>query len=290
MIDNELIQTFLSVVEYRNMTAAAANLFTTQSNLSKQIKQLEKETGVQLLIRRKGHSEVSLTPAGEEFLKTARKWQEVMKEFDNAVNAENVTEVSIGALDRLNCFTLQDFYRKIMKEHKEIRLDCHTRHSKEIYAMMEAQKLDFGIVSALYPVFNITARIIGQERMYVVCHPDNDYGPLIRPEELDPEKEIYSRWSDEFEVWHDHLWPGRKYRMHVGTSVMAPGYLDEIGRWYLAPESSLHSLKDHYEFTFHTLSVEYPVSKLYLLEQKHVRHEKKEALEIIKNGIIETFR
>ena len=63
MIDNELIQTFLSVVEYRNMTAAAANLFTTQSNLSKQIKQLEKETGVQLLIRRKGHSEVSLTPA-----------------------------------------------------------------------------------------------------------------------------------------------------------------------------------------------------------------------------------
>ncbi|MBR3363658.1 MAG: hypothetical protein IKG53_02155, partial [Solobacterium sp.] len=63
-----------------------------------------------------------------------------------------------------------------------------------------------------------------------------------------------------------------------------------IGRWYLAPESSLHSLKDHYEFTFHTLSVEYPASKLYLLEQKHVSQEKKEALEIIKNGIIETFR
>jgi len=245
MIDNELIQTFLSVVEYRNLTAAAANLFTTQSNLSKQIKQLEKETGVQLLIRRKGHSEVSLTTAGEEFLKTARKWQIVMKEFDNAASADSITEVSIGALDRLNCFALKDFYREIMSHHKEIRLDCHTRHSKEIYAMMEAQRLDFGIVSALYPVFNITARVIASESMYVVCHPGHDHGQIIRPEELDPEKEIYSRWSDEFEIWHDHLWPGRKYRMHVGTSVMAPSYLNEPGRWYIVPGSSLQRLKEN---------------------------------------------
>ena len=289
MISSELIQAFLSVVEYGNITAAANNTFTTQSHLSKQIRLLEEQIGSELLIRQKGRSGVALTPAGKEFLETARKWRRVMKEFDDVSSANNITEVSIGALDRLNTFALRDVYRSILKEHMDIRLDCHTRHSKEIYAMMEAQQLDLGIVSALYPVFNIRAQTIGTESMYLICHPDNSYGKIVKPEELRPEDEIYSRWSDEFEIWHDQIWPDRKYRCHVGTSAQAPAYLNEPGRWYIVPSSALHGLKENYRFSVHRLSVHYPVGKLYLLEQKHPRMNRGEATETVKKELLTAF-
>ncbi len=76
MIDSEKIQAFLSVVEYGNITNAANAVFTTQSHLSKQIRSLEEEVGAKLIIRSKGHSEISLTPQGKEFLGIARKWEE----------------------------------------------------------------------------------------------------------------------------------------------------------------------------------------------------------------------
>jgi len=122
MIDNEKIQAFLSVVQYGNITAAANAVFTTQSYMSKQIRMLEEELGTQLLIRSKGHSEVSLTPHGEEFLSIARKWEGLMKDFDQVRYSDNITEVSIGALDRINSFTLRDFYRSILVNHADIRL------------------------------------------------------------------------------------------------------------------------------------------------------------------------
>ena len=94
MVTPEMIQAFLSVVECGNITLAANNLFTTQSNLSKQIKMLEGELGVELLIRKKGHSTVSLTPYGKNFLQLSRNWETLMKEIyvflyttDNSLSA-----------------------------------------------------------------------------------------------------------------------------------------------------------------------------------------------------------
>ena len=63
MISNELIQTFLDVVEYGNLTKAAAHTFSTQSSISKQLNLLEEEVGTKLILRQKGHSEITLTAA-----------------------------------------------------------------------------------------------------------------------------------------------------------------------------------------------------------------------------------
>ena len=290
MIDNEKIQAFLSVVQYRNITAAANAVFTTQSYMSKQIRMLEEELGTQLLIRSKGHSEVSLTPHGKEFLNIARRWEGVMKDFDQIRYSDSITEVSIGALDRINSFTLRDFYRSVLNDHPEIRLDCHTRHSKEIYNMMEAHQLDLGLVSVLYPVYNIRVQALYTETMHVICAPGSDLPPILTPADLNPEKEIYSRWSDDFEVWHDQLWPGKKYRIHIGTSTMAPHYLNEPGRWTIVPVSTLHGLMENYSFTIHRLSEPYPAGKIYLLEQKHPRHSRADAISMIRNSLTEHLR
>ena len=290
MINNEKIQAFLNVVQYRNITAAANAIFVTQSYMSKQIRALEEELGTKLIIRSKGHSEISLTPHGKEFLELARKWEGVMKDIDNVPFSDSITEISIGALDRINSFTLRDFYRSVLNNYPDIRLDCHTRHSKEIYTMMENHQLDLGLVSVLYPVYNINVQALYTETMFVICAEGNDLPPIVKPSDLDPELEIYSRWSDEFEVWHDQLWPGKKYRIHVGTSTMTPHYLNKPGRWSVVPVSALHGLKENYTFTIHRLAEAYPAGKIYLLEQKHPRQSRAESIELIRDSLLEHLR
>ncbi|MBR4163342.1 MAG: LysR family transcriptional regulator, partial [Solobacterium sp.] len=239
MVTPEMIQAFLSVVECGNITLAANNLYTTQSNLSKQIKLLENELGVELLIRKKGHSSVSLTPYGKHFLQLSRDWESLMKEIYDLKNTRNITEVSIGALDRLNSFTLTDFYNQILDQYTDIRIDTHTRHSRELYRMMEASQLDIALVTGIMPVSNLTVTPLYKEPMFVVCSKDTQLGKIVHPSDLDPDKEVFSRWSDEFEIWHDQYWPGKQYRIHVGTTSMTPDYLNQKGRWSIMPVSTL---------------------------------------------------
>ena len=191
----QMIQAFLSIIEYGNITAAANSLYTTRSSISKLIAQLEEETGTKFLIRRKGYSTVSLTPHGKRFLELAGKWQSLMHDFQEVRNTESITEVSIGALDRINCFALSGFYRNILKTRPDIRIDTHTRHSKEIYRMMENRQLDLVLVSSLLPVHNLIITPLYYEIMFVVSSAESQLPKIVRPEDLDPSKEVYSRWS-----------------------------------------------------------------------------------------------
>ena len=291
MIKSELIETFIKVVEYGNISKAASHIFTTQSNISKQLQSLEKEVGAKLIVRQKGYTEMYLTSAGESFYEKAKQWQSLMKEFDEITDSENRMQISIGALDRFNFFTLKDFYQEMMDKYPSIQLDIHTYHSKEIYSMMENMRLDIGIASSNYPTFNITSKWVFDETMFVICNAENDLKKIIDPKDLDPNKEIYSRWSDEFDAWHNRYWPGKKYPMHVGTSAMTPNYLDQKGRWSIVPVSVINAFDHSYKnISIHHLSIESPVGHCYLLEQKKIRKSKEKAVNIFKTELMNFLR
>lgn len=280
MITSEMIQAFLSVAQHRNITAAANSSFTTQSSLSKQIKALEEEVGTILLIRRKGYTEITLTPTGIEFLKQAQKWQEILNNMMDVQNLNIITEVSIGALDRMNSFTLPELYQTILKKHPNIRLDTHTRHSPAIYSMMESRQLDIGFVSSVMPTRSLKITPLFEEKMVVVCSADTKLKKKVKPEDLDPAKEVYSRWSDEFDVWHDQVWPGKQYRIHVGTSSMTPHFLNEPGRWAIVPVETLHGMLVQHDFSIHQLEANPPKRITYLLEQKTPRETRTAAIDV----------
>lgn len=62
-----------------NMTAAADRLFTSQPGVSKQVKQLEEELGLQIFTRH-GRSLSGITPVGRDVIASARI---VMQEVDS---------------------------------------------------------------------------------------------------------------------------------------------------------------------------------------------------------------
>src|SRR6478609_9405587 len=89
---------FVAVAEMENVSRAATQrLYVSQPSLSRQIRDLEEELGVQLLERRA--KSVSLTEAGRVFLEKARA---ILKETDDAVAevravaGKTATELHVG--------------------------------------------------------------------------------------------------------------------------------------------------------------------------------------------------
>ena len=69
MIETRLLRYFLAVAREQNITRAAETLFVTQSTLSKQMMDLEKQLGKELFIR--GKRKLTLTEEGA-FLQSQR--------------------------------------------------------------------------------------------------------------------------------------------------------------------------------------------------------------------------
>lgn len=85
-MDTNQLRYFRAVAESLNFTRAAASLYMSQTTLSYQISSLEKEMGVKLFKR--GHSGVTLTPAGEKLLEyTPRILALTNEAIDASVNA-----------------------------------------------------------------------------------------------------------------------------------------------------------------------------------------------------------
>lgn len=69
------IHTFLTIVSSESLSKAAQRLFVSQPALSHRLLKLEKELGVELMVRGKGIRNIRLTEEGKRFIPLARKWE-----------------------------------------------------------------------------------------------------------------------------------------------------------------------------------------------------------------------
>ena len=95
MIETRLLHYFLAIAREQNITKAAETLFVTQSTLSKQMMDLEKQLGKQLFIR--GKRKITLTEEGT-FLRN--RAQEILEFMDNTKSAFHADADNV--LDRLD--------------------------------------------------------------------------------------------------------------------------------------------------------------------------------------------
>ena len=125
-----------------NITSAAERLFTSQPGISKQLKQLEAELGVQLFTR-KGKSLAAITPAGREVIARARK---ILREVGNITSlasdltAELDGTLSIATTHTQARYVLPEVIRAFRERYPRVDLELHQGTSEQIAELIEHQQ------------------------------------------------------------------------------------------------------------------------------------------------------
>ncbi len=138
-----------------NITAAAERLYTSQPGISKQLKLLEQELGVQLFTR-KGKSLAAITPAGRDVIARARR---IMREAENIRNlasdlsGEQEGTLSIGTTHTQARHVLPDVIKEFRERYPKINLELHQGTSEQIAELVAANRVDFAIATGSRQLF-----------------------------------------------------------------------------------------------------------------------------------------
>lgn len=266
-MDYQQIETFIVISEVRNLTRASRILYKTQPTISNRIQQLEEELGYSLLVRKKGKQEIELTKRGKLFLERAKKLYE---------DYENLYESSTDIAKTLMISSIASYQIPLvcrvcekMTDAESIRFSLYTYQTNEVYKMISDRKLDLAIVSAAEEMQAVTCEMLFTQQYYLV-KPGYAEKPiqLIRPDELDPEHEIYQPWDDDFYYWHEKAFHGYKPHLVV-DSYAALKELFSSGRyWAILQESNVVALKKDINVELYRLTDSPPVRKGFLLSNR----------------------
>lgn len=134
---------FVSVAEHLNFTKAATKLRVAQPALSRQIRDLEDELGVQLFER--NSRSVRLTEAGEVFLNEARA---VLQRADEAAQAARAFvsgqrgDIHLGYAPSPTVELLPRVLRLFQEEYPAVRIVLHDLSAKEMTDGLRDKRLD----------------------------------------------------------------------------------------------------------------------------------------------------
>ena len=138
-----------------NITAAAERLYTSQPGISKQLKLLEQELGIQLFTR-KGKSLAAITPAGHEVIARARR---ILREVENIRSlASDMSEEQTGTLSIATTHTqaryvLPDVVKAFRNRYPKVSLELHQGTSEQIAELVAANRVDFAIATGSQQLF-----------------------------------------------------------------------------------------------------------------------------------------
>ena len=278
---------FVKVAELRSFSEASKALFISQSTLSQQIKQLEEELGVELLVRDSRH--VSMSDYGEQYLPYAKQ---VLKDVDTSTERMNdVRQLKIGTLNVGATYTfcplLADTVRDYMKKYPGIKLKIYCRSMENLMEMLEHGQLDVALsYKPLQSYDDIDSHILFNSNLCVIAGKDNPVAKKerIRLAELEnlplvlPAKGLQARNA------FDNLLYGQNFKFDVRLEINDLSMLlDMVSRTNLVTllsGATIHSNKD-----FVAISLDHPHSEMqgsfHLLKGTYCKNATKEFLKML---------
>lgn len=137
---------FLAVAKEGSITKAAETLFVTQPNLSRQMQNLENETGQKLFIR--GSRKITLTDAGRLLYKRAEELVDLYNRTQSELSAP-ITDISgdiyIGGGESYAVRIIAEAARKVREQYPKVRFHLYSGDLFAISERLDKGLIDFGI-------------------------------------------------------------------------------------------------------------------------------------------------
>ncbi|WP_455539723.1 LysR family transcriptional regulator [Terrisporobacter sp.] len=142
-----ILRYFLAVAREESISGAAEVLHLSQPTLSRQLMQLEKDLGKQLLIR--GNRKVTLTDDGVLLKKRAMEILDLVEKTENEINSSDKIisgDIYIGSGESDAMHIIAKTIQKIQKNHPHIRFHLFSGNADDVGERLDKGLLDFGIL------------------------------------------------------------------------------------------------------------------------------------------------
>jgi DNA-binding transcriptional LysR family regulator len=155
----ERLKTFREIVAAGGITAAAGDDSNRQSQFSRQLKELERYFGVELLKRGRGSAE--LTDAGQRLYEIVGHTLQALEEFRSTCAGQPI-ELTIGAGESLIQWLLLPRLSGLAEAHPRMAVTFQNLKTDEIIRGVLDGDIDFGVVSRFDPHRAIVSAPLGK--------------------------------------------------------------------------------------------------------------------------------
>ncbi len=180
-LDIRVLQYFLTVAREESITKAAQQLHMTQPPLSRQLKDLEKELGKQLLIR--GNRKVMLTEDGILLRKRAEELVDLMEKTKEELSSSDRNlsgDIRIGCGETEAISFLAQAAKSLQREHPLIHYHIYSGDAERVMERLDKGLIDFGL---------LVGRVDINKYDYIKLPAKDTWGVLMRKDSPLAEKE-----------------------------------------------------------------------------------------------------
>lgn len=226
----------------RNITRTAEEMYITQSALSKRIRKIEEELGLDLLIR--SHTGIVFTPEGEtvaEYCMKAEKEMDTMRNMLDSLSGEVSGTLRAGLSMNYAIFVLPQLLISFCKKYPQVNVVVTSKQSRELYGELVSGNLDLGILRGEF-TWDGPKYALAEERLCVICCEQFKDHPL-------DEQMYIERESDVMQVAMIHRWlreqgiPRPVSRLHTDSIISCVQMAEKGLGWAIVPEIALKDFR-----------------------------------------------
>lgn len=143
MLNFSQLQTFVTVVSEGSMTAAADKLYLTQPAVSQQMKNLEDELDVELIVR--GSKQIKTTAQGEMLYEYAKRILSLAQQAEisiKSVGAQLTGSLRIGTLNSIGLHLMSPVVNRLLKYNPDFKIKVDYFKGEEVVEQFNNNTLD----------------------------------------------------------------------------------------------------------------------------------------------------
>jgi LysR family cys regulon transcriptional activator len=167
-----------------NISEAAAALFTSQPGVSKQIRLLEEELGVDIFVRN-GKRIAAVTDPGHEVLGIARRIlqeSENLRQVGHEFKRQESGTLTIATTHTQARYALPGVVRAFTRDYPEVKLGLHQGNPTQIAEQLLSGEADIGIATESLALYEALVTLPCYEWHHCVVTPPDH--PLLREKRL----------------------------------------------------------------------------------------------------------
>lgn len=168
------LTTFVTVIAEGSMTAAADKLYLTQPAVSQQIRNLEEDLGVELMVR--GVRQIKATPQGEVLYEYAKKIIHLTQQAEIAIKSignQMKGKLRIGTLNSIGLQLMSPIVARLMRHNPDLMLKIEYGRGEDLIKAFKKSMYDIIILPDVGTEFdseleNCEEKFLLKEEMWLV--------------------------------------------------------------------------------------------------------------------------